>query len=125
MECPNCSHDTTSDARFCQNCGEPLEVVCPRCGTHNAASARFCKQCGSSLEGLADRLGELHQAAPQDLRDKIRAASAGIEGERKPVSIMFVDVVGSPPLAEKLDPGEYREIISGAHQRVGEAIYRY
>lgn len=125
VKCPDCSHDNPSDARFCQNCGQPLKPGCPNCGTRNAPNAKFCKECGASLAASSDRLGALRQAAPQALRDKIHAASANIEGERKPVTILFTDVVGSTSLAEKLDPEEWKEIISGAHQRVGEAVYRY
>jgi len=125
MKCHNCSHDNQSDARFCQNCGQLLEWVCPDCGTSNTTSAKFCKQCGTRLAVSADQLGALQQSAPQALQDKIRAASANIEGERKPVTILFTDIVGSTSLAEKLDPEEWKEIVSGAHQRVSEAVYRY
>jgi len=43
----------------------------------------------------------------------------------KPVTILFTDIVGSTAIAESLDPEEWKEIVSGAHQRVGQAIYRY
>ena len=125
MRCPNCAHENPADARFCQNCGQPLERVCPNCGTSNATDARFCKQCGTSLTGSSDRLDALRQFAPAALREKIRLASANIEGERKPVTILFTDIVGSTSYAEKLDPEEWMEIVSGAHQRVSEAVYRY
>jgi len=55
----------------------------------------------------------------------MRAASENIEGARKPVTILFTDIVGSTALAEKLDPEEWKEIVSGAHERVSEAVYRY
>ena len=125
MKCHHCSYENPSDARFCQNCGQPLERACPNCGTFNKANARFCKQCGAPLAGSSDRLDALRQFAPQALQDKIRLASANIEGERKPVTILFTDIVGSTSYAEKLDPEEWKEIVSGAHQRVSEAVYRY
>lgn len=125
MKCPNCSHDNPSDASFCQNCGQPLNQGCPSCGMLNVPDAKFCKKCGASLAETSDRLGALQQSAPQALRDKMQAASANIEGERKPVTILFTDIVGSTALAEKLDPEEWKEIVSEAHQRVGEAVYRY
>jgi class 3 adenylate cyclase/tetratricopeptide (TPR) repeat protein len=55
----------------------------------------------------------------------MRATSSQIEGERKPVSIFFADIVGSTAMAEKLDPEEWREIINEVHRRVSDAIYRY
>jgi len=49
----------------------------------------------------------------------------GGEGERRPVTILFTDIVGSTAIAERLDPEEWREVVSGAHRRVSEAIVRY
>jgi ribosomal protein L40E len=126
MKCPTCFFDNPSDAVFCQNCGKPLERACAQCGASNSPDAKFCKRCGKPLTVAApDRLSLLQQSAPASLKDKIRAASAHVEGERKPVTILFTDIVGSTSLAEKLDPEEWKEIVSGAHQRVSAAVYRY
>jgi class 3 adenylate cyclase/tetratricopeptide (TPR) repeat protein len=70
-------------------------------------------------------LASLQQALPQALQHKIRVAQARMEGERKPVAILFTDIVGSTSLAEALDPEEWREIVTGAHQLVSESVYRY
>ncbi|MFN2275691.1 MAG: adenylate/guanylate cyclase domain-containing protein, partial [Anaerolineales bacterium] len=72
-----------------------------------------------------DRLQALQQAAPKGLQEKVQQASDGTEGERKPVTILFADIVGSTTIAERLDPEEWKELVSGIHRRVGEAIYRY
>lgn len=55
----------------------------------------------------------------------MRQASANIEGERKPVTILFTDIVGSTSHAERIDPEDWREIISTTHRIVSHAIYRY
>ena len=75
--------------------------------------------------GEGDPLTNLQQAAPDYLQDKIRAESQAIEGQRKPVTILFSDIVGSTRLAESLDPEEWKEILNGAHRRVSAAVYRY
>src|SRR5512140_1886949 len=96
MKCPNCSFENQADARFCQNCGQPLERRCSQCGTANAPEARFCKQCGTALAaGAGDKLSAMRQSAPQPLQEKIRLASPDVEGEPKPVPILFPDIVGS------------------------------
>ncbi|MDX1438119.1 MAG: adenylate/guanylate cyclase domain-containing protein, partial [Anaerolineales bacterium] len=59
-------------------------------------------------------LNDLRRTAPPALQERIRLAAAQIEGERKPVTILFTDIVGSTSLAEKLDPEEWREIVNGA-----------
>ncbi len=70
-------------------------------------------------------LNALRQSAPSALQEKIRSAGRYLEGERKPVTILFSDIVSSTALAEKLDLEEWKEIVSGAHRRVSAAVYRY
>ncbi len=139
MNCADCGFEYDADAKFCENCGAALARVCGQCASPLKPGARFCKNCGTSvgqpaapansLIGAAgegrQRLDALRQAVPPALRDKIRESAARSEGERKPVTILFADIVGSTALAEKLDPEEWKEIVSGAHQRVSEAVYRY
>src|SRR5512139_509101 len=47
------------------------------------------------------------------------------DGERKPVTILFTDIAGSTAIAERLDPEEWREVVSGAHRCVSDAVTRY
>lgn len=42
--------------------------------------------------------------------------------ERRIVTILFSDIVGSTPIAEQLDPEEWREIVEQAHGLSGEII---
>ena len=128
--CSDCSHKNPADAGFCQKCGQPLIRNCATCGTANTNDAVFCKHCGTILDevsvpGGESRLRSLQETAPQELREKIKAARTEIEGERKPVTIVFTDIVGSTAIAEKLDPEVWKEIVVGAHRCVGEAVYRY
>jgi class 3 adenylate cyclase/tetratricopeptide (TPR) repeat protein/ribosomal protein L40E len=130
MICQQCGHTNDSDAVFCVQCSHPLHLPCPKCGTQNSADARFCKQCGSSLDETSSnkqttRLKDLQRSAPKTLQQKLKQAEEQIEGQRKPVTILFADIVGSTSIAEKLDPEEWKEVVQGAHQRVSEAIHRY
>jgi hypothetical protein len=45
---------------------------------------------------------------PEHLADKIRAGRGALEGERKQVTVLFADVMGSMELAERSDPEEWR-----------------
>lgn len=136
MKCPNCSFENAADARFCENCGQPFEKICPQCGTPNSPTAKFCKKDGFNLQSgnVATRaatvtkstdLDALRKAAPQTVQKKILAERDRMEGERKLVTALFTDIVGSTTLAEAMDPEDWREIVTGAHQRVSEAVYRY
>ncbi len=135
MKCPNCSFENAADAKFCENCGQPFERVCPNCGKPVSANARFCKNCGFNLAGAAEaqpapvtksaNLDALRKTAPVNISQKILAERERMEGERKLVTALFTDIVGSTSLAEQMDPEDWREIVSGAHQYVSEAVYRY
>lgn len=129
MRCPNCSSDNPADAKFCENCGQAFARACPNCGSAISASAKFCKNCGFNLAGGAaprsDSLDALRKSAPQNVANKILAARERTEGERKLVTALFTDIVGSTALAEQMDPEDWREIVSGAHRCVSEAVYRY
>jgi ribosomal protein L40E len=47
--CPKCKMPT-SIAKFCENCGSPLQKkLCQRCGAENALTAKFCNNCGNTL----------------------------------------------------------------------------
>ncbi len=134
MKCPNCSFENTADSRFCENCGQPLERACPNCGKPVSPNARFCKNCGFNLAGAtaqaapvakSEPLAALRRAAPENIATKILAERERMEGERKLVTALFADIVGSTALAEQMDPEDWREIVSGAHRRVSQAVYHY
>jgi class 3 adenylate cyclase len=136
MKCPNCSFENAADARFCENCGQPFERICPKCGTPNSPTAKFCKKDGFNLQTAqaetraaqvtrtAD-LDALRKAAPQNVASKILAERDRMEGERKLVTALFTDIVGSTTLAEQMDPEDWRDIVSGAHKIVSKAVYHY
>jgi class 3 adenylate cyclase len=85
--------------------------------------------CGQSLTPDGDeataaaRLARLAAAAPAPLVDKMRAAK--LTGERKVVTALFADVVGSTTLAEAMDPEDWTQIINEAFDLMGKAIFHY
>jgi hypothetical protein len=59
MNCPHCSREHDSAAKFCRGCGATLAAAvpasaavvdpsCPTCAAPLKAGAKFCKQCGTS-----------------------------------------------------------------------------
>ena len=98
MHCSNCGTDNAAGSRFCNQCATPLSKRCPKCAYENAPEARFCTQC----------------AAPLDAAAPIRPVTEPhdpLTGERRHLTVMFCDVVGSTPLSEQLDPEELRELM--------------
>ncbi len=130
MRCVQCDAENAPGARFCSMCAHPLPQVCPKCQQENPPEARFCSACATPLHGSdephdLDRLDRLRKLAPEGLQEKIRQDPRGLPGQRKLVTILFTDIVGSTAIAEKLDPEEWKEVVQGAHRRVSGAVYRY
>lgn len=51
--CPKCNFQNPQTAKFCNNCGAPLQAVgvtCPKCGTSNPAGTKFCGNCRTPLQ---------------------------------------------------------------------------
>jgi class 3 adenylate cyclase len=80
----------------------------------------------------ADRLSRLTAAAPKSLLQKIRTVSKekakptpGSLGEKRTITTLIVDVVGSTKLAEQLDLETWMEGMNNAFDRVAPIIYKY
>jgi class 3 adenylate cyclase/predicted ATPase len=46
-------------------------------------------------------------------------------GERRHLTVLFCDLVGSTEIATRLDPEEWREVVAGYHRAAAEAITRF
>ena len=49
MICQQCGREAGPDAKFCVDCGSPLELRCPGCQAPYDPGSRFCSLCGRSL----------------------------------------------------------------------------
>ena len=127
MECPNCGHGNTRDAKFCAQCGTGLSIVCGVCSTVADPGAAFCTNCGAAVGTPASGESELARYLPQELLTKLESARAGraMQGERRTVTMLFADIKGSTAAAEKLDPEDWAEIINGAFEHLIAPVYHY
>ncbi|MGH8453410.1 MAG: double zinc ribbon domain-containing protein, partial [Nevskiales bacterium] len=73
---------------------------CIACGHDNPASAKFCQECGERLTPAAD-------------------------AERRQLTVLFCDLVGSTQLSQQLDAEHFRELVLGYQKAAGEVIERY
>jgi Adenylate and Guanylate cyclase catalytic domain len=51
--------------------------------------------------------------------------SETLEGERRHLTVLSCDLVGSTEIARRLDPEEWREIVAGYHRAAAQAIERF
>ena len=99
-ECPACQAGNPPENKFCGQCGGRLPGCCLACGAANPADHIFCGQCGV-------RLGD---AAPPTVAAPIETVAES-EAERRQLTVMFCDLVGSTALSQQLDPEDLREVI--------------
>jgi class 3 adenylate cyclase len=70
------------------------------------------------------RFTRIAEAAPDALVQKVRSAM-GLTGERRLVTILFVDVVGSTALSEQLDMSTWTGILNDVIDLLTPVIFRY
>ncbi|HEU5299139.1 MAG TPA: AAA family ATPase [bacterium] len=107
LRCVQCGQENPPSARFCMRCGTALARACPACGEANALAAQFCGRCGTPLLGAAAT-------------------------ERRVLSVLFADLVGSTQLVSRIDPEPMR-VLSAQYfgamreeiERVGGVVEKY
>ena len=115
MDCPRCGNANPDGKKFCADCGALLPMRCTGCGAENPPGKKFCGDCGATLTiGASTARAEAASPAP-------RSPSA----ERRQLTVMFCDLVGSTTLASKLDPEDLREVIGAYHRCVDDTVHRF
>jgi class 3 adenylate cyclase/predicted ATPase len=85
----------------------------------NPPTSDFCGECGTSLsEPVAAK-----SAAPSELASP--APGPATSGERRHLSVLFCDLVGSTSLSQQLDAEEWREVIAKYQQAASAAVARF
>jgi len=73
---------------------------------------------------LLDAIAELRNPLPNP-PPLAGEGRVGVDAERRQLTLMFCDLVGSTPLASRFDPEELSEIIGAYHRLVADAIGRF
>ena len=105
--------------------------LCPNCGVPNPAGNAYCNACGHALAAPAAALASAAPSpdrgayVPERLAEKIRAARGALQGERKHVTVMFADVVGSTKLAERSGAEQWRQIMERFFAILCSGVHRF
>jgi class 3 adenylate cyclase/tetratricopeptide (TPR) repeat protein len=127
VPCSRCQHENPPQAKFCLECGAKLALTCSNCGTELPPEARYCLHCGQAVSAglVASRFSSPESYTPKHLAEKILSSKSALEGERKQVSVLFVDVAGSTSLSERLDPEDMHGLINRAVELMLAEVHRY
>src|SRR5262245_52558637 len=118
MDCPQCGSANPEGKSFCGDCGGRLPQRCQVCGSESALGKKFCGDCGAPLAAAGS--GAAGPRAPA-----FAPATAANTPERRQLTVMFCDLVGSTALSARIDPEDLREVIATYHSCVAKVIDRY
>src|SRR3954463_356213 len=117
MKCTQCQADNPAGMKFCGQCGSKLTPICAQCGTELPPGFKFCGACGTPLAagvstptpappavemGVQRAAPAAQSYTPHHLAEHVLQSRSALEGERKQVTVLFCDLVGSTALADQL-----------------------
>jgi len=109
MHCTNCAAEVPEKRKFCGRCGAVAVRRCPACGVASPARNKFCGDCGTKLrvDSPAAVVPTARDARPI---------------ERRQLTVLFCDLVGSTALSAGLDPEDFGAIIAGYRRCITETV---
>jgi class 3 adenylate cyclase/tetratricopeptide (TPR) repeat protein len=128
MKCPRCNTQLAPGAAVCLHCGlTDLEAVrsnCDGCQTPLVSGAAYCFVCGKPVDpATPDRNREATDPAATIFeklgpRRYVEQLASGHRepAERRIVTTLFVDIVNSVGLADRLDPEIVMDVINAAFE---------
>ena len=114
MDCLRCGATAPEGNRFCGACGAALPWRCTSCDNTNAAGSRFCGHCGAGAAGIAGST-----AMP------VQRPQSQPVPERRQLTVMFCDLVGSTALGARLDPEDLRDVMAAYHRCATAEVIRH
>jgi class 3 adenylate cyclase/predicted ATPase len=132
MRCSSCDFENPLEIKFCGECGAPLKNVCSNCGFENPPRFKFCGECATPLFYKTPPVKSNHlDSEPYRQENKgaqvipIVAERKVLEAERRQLTVMFCDMVGSSTLSELLDPEELRDVMRNYQEICADIIGHY
>ena len=113
MRCPSCQAENQEGRLYCRACGVGLQLVCDHCRFVNDRRDRFCGGCGRPL------------VLPPAATGRPGQDEAPPGAERRQVTLVFIDLVGSTTLSERLDPEDMNELYQAYRGAAATIVERH
>jgi class 3 adenylate cyclase/predicted ATPase/ABC-type transport system involved in cytochrome c biogenesis ATPase subunit len=102
-KCGSCGTSLVAGANYCTACGAPTALSCVKCKAPIEAGAVYCPHCGVA----------------------VIAVPTMPNAERRQLTVMFCDLVGSTALAARLDPEEMHQVIRSYQEACSAIVPTY
>ena len=102
-KCGSCGTSLVAGANYCTECGAPTALSCVKCKAPIDAGAQYCPHCGVA----------------------VIAVPTMPNAERRQLTVMFCDLVGSTALAARLDPEEMHQVIRSYQEACSAIVPTY
>jgi hypothetical protein len=112
MRCTKCDLENRAGRKFCSSCGTVLPASCDKCGFSNEIGEKYCGGCGRALG--ADMTAQLDE---KRIPDPV--------GDRRPVTVLFCDLVGYTNLSSVLDPEDVHALLERFFALVDTTVDRF
>ena len=105
---------------------------CKKCGFHNPPGMRYCGNCGAPLNDYDEpatkrvkKVGPIQTMMGTGLLERFREAGLEASGQRRNVTVLFVDLTGYTPLAESLDTEVLYEIMQKYIRSLANCVHNF
>ena len=126
MNCTNCRARILHGKKFCTRCGAPitetlLTISCAACGGLNPVDAKYCGDCGAVLGTTFAAKPVSPETASAEIASERQTPAA----ERRQLTVLFSDLVGSTELSTRFDPEDLRDIIDAYYRCITDTVARF
>jgi class 3 adenylate cyclase len=134
VKCLQCGFENKPGKKFCTECGAKLILKCPECNSEIEETEKFCGECGFDLtkpkEAPPIDDSELPHAMPTAVTNDTQTTAPAAEfrpqdAERRQLTVMFCDLVGSTELSGQLDPEDLRDVVRAYQETAAEVIQNF
>ena len=128
--CNDCGYENLNGTKICLNCGTNFGQNCSACHQPIMAGSKFCGQCGTRITPntsmpLPSKNGVGLSPVARSLPQKLNAAAVKSNGERREVTVLFLDITNFTATSYYLDNEDVYMFIDEAMSLLVEVLQKY